>query len=300
MRHRRNPFLARPEKFRGPQTFGTRSHPGFHTCREPGLAVPYAQFKGGDIALPVWFRVLRDYPVIVGLDMRGFKAVLDFDAVKTSMPYLVDAAREAVRRAAWPDERLDVLEEMAEEERDPAIPLHQVRNVVTALFLVFCQRIDDPVRGLAAFVRGLDDPGRFIGELAEHRISDEDLMEIVGQYRYLDDVPEDRVVSVDYMTPFWHEVLDPDARGARERIAQLRSEGWSVVTPESLFEDRVPLRLARTWSQPVAGARIEYHGTSYRNLLEAAPHLRGALPVPPRPFLSPGERHPENLRDLED
>ena len=59
--------------------------------------------------------------------------------------------------------------------------------------------------------------------------------------------------------------------------------------------------LKKSWSSPMPDypvvislvmrgkPRVEYHGTSYRNLLKAAPRLCARLPKPPPPYEDPGD-----------
>src|SRR5579883_565982 len=114
-RRRRNAFLARPEgKHHGPSerpVTGARKWAGFHTTDSMDVAFPYAQVKAvdwfetvsvedcpacGDAGCPecVGRYRLRDYPVVVALDMSGLKRLPDYDAVVLAKDSLQTVAQE--------------------------------------------------------------------------------------------------------------------------------------------------------------------------------------------------------------
>jgi hypothetical protein len=60
--------------------------------------------------------------------------------------------------------------------------------------------------------------------------------------------------------------------------------GWSVVDEDDVLSGSLDSKETTVYERaPGTRARVEYHGTSYRNLLSAAPELM--LPVPPAPYV---------------
>lgn len=291
----RNAFLAKPEgKHHGPVAGGVHPYPGFHTSRDEEVAVPYAQMKvEDDVDAPddeceecegsgcpecASAYSLPDYPVVIAVDMQGLTPEPDYDAIHLSMDVLRQTAAEALEHGGDDPVRwLDSLEAL-----DPG---EAPDSTMGALFYRFASTVQDPSRGLLNVLEDVspDEAARRLQVIVEGGDEAEVLaMQVIGQFRYTQDVSDDRLVSVDYMKPFWpHGVVD--LYESEDMVEALGGAGWDVVTDDDL--ERFDASMRTVWERKIRpGARIEYHGTSYRNLLLAAPWLKGKLPEPPAPY----------------
>ena len=287
MRYRPNKFLAKPERYAGPTMAGSYSHPGFHTTATEEVAACYAQAHGVphfdvSVGMPIY-----DYPVIVKLDMAGLVPLADYDAEKQLWPDVLWMLREFFRMNKKATEH-DLVSWL---EFDPAEgdAIERGDAATDWLFKIGSWKIDNPSMALREFVESY--PGNDVLGLlkrladGDEKPSQEMLCALADQYRYLDDVDERRIVGVSYMRPFWPVLLSyEEVESDGELAIQLEQAGWAVLDVEDAIR-----REARVDTQPVytkrgRPKRPEYHGTTYRNLLSAAPKLGRRLPAPPPPF----------------
>ncbi len=283
-----NVFRARPEEFAGRVTHGVVRYPGFHTASDPETTFPYAQYKAVPDDLDEEMDVLApdevtigDYPVVIALDMRGMKRLVDYDAVEYVKPVLTDIAKQIVREGGDPmDELVSYVESGDYGER--GVP----DNVMQWLFEHGTQAQIDPSGALLSCAEEQRDPSAFIRAVADGSITDEKLAIITGQFRYDQDVPSSRITKVSYLKPWFPRVFYCTAAENEadcELVDALSDAGWSTVDEDDilsgvLYDDRHDV-FER--DAPYT-ARIEYHGTSYRNLIKAAPDID--WPVPPHPY----------------
>ena len=279
--NRKNPFKARPERYHGATQRGVTSHPGFHTADFIDYAAPYAQAKGIPPA---------DYPVVLEFDLRGLPYKSDYDAEKA-----LEACRDALTSYGHNDfgafkRAIESFAHGGSEEEDSLVQLEHGASGVDILF-GNAQAYNRPVATFADYAYGLDNDaqlralfeGLIAGTLPSKTVAD-----IFKQRRYLADVESDRLTAVFYMPPvaklFYAYGSSPDPDKDVERIAALEEKGWQVFTEDETQAGSVTVKYHEVWrTQPEPGAP-QYHGTSYRNLLLAAPHLRAELPTPPPPY----------------
>lgn len=292
---RKNPFQALPKKFHGRPAGGTHLLPGFHTAAQRDQALPYAHQKGG--AMDAWidepcdqcdgdscpacvarYRI-DDYPVVVAVDMSGLEPEHDVDA-RHVLKNLVDAARDALKS----DDPIRYFSPDASnvESETPS-------SVETALFQAVARHEEDPAGSFGSWLEDLPEDKALAAiktVAAGGRAAERILMDVIGQFRYLDDVSADRIVSVYYVTPFWDELLDYQGReGDDDLAAALEAAGWEVLDIDDVYTGSVHPKFTHAWERPISpNARIEWHGTGYRNLLSAAPELAKKLPKPPLPY----------------
>lgn len=294
-KRRKNAFEAKPKKFHGRPAGGTHQLPGFHTASMRDQALPYAHQKGGameakrpatdgcddcdDDRCPACLRLWRisDYPVVVGVDMAGFTPEHDVDARHVG-EILSDIAREALES----DDPIGYF-------RHGDVEYNSVGSVEAALFQAMASHEEDPGGAFGSYLEDLDESEALaaIRAVAEGSAeADKILMRVIGQFRYLDDVPADRIVSVYYVKPFWDDILDVhDNEEDEERAQALESVGWDVLDSEDVMGFNVSGAYKRVFDRkPDADARVEWHGTGYRNLILAAPELADRLPKPPLPY----------------
>jgi len=195
----------------------------------------------------------------------------------------LELVREAERDGLSLMEVLEQFVEMGAEPKEAAAP-----DVGSYLYEYGSSVTDDPSGALLVFAEDELHPDEFLRRLAARELPDADLADITGQYRYIDDVPTTRIVAVAYLKPWWPRILDWDMNDDEgELAAQLEELGWSVLGLDDVYsgnldaQEFVPYRRA-----PPPNARVEYHGTTYLNVISAAPELE--LPEPPLPFDADG------------
>lgn len=288
---RRNVLLARPDgKHHGPVAGGVRPYPGFHTSWDRDVAAPYAQMKGVDevdraddceecddppcpACVEAWS--IPDYPVVIGVDMQGLEPLPDYDAIHLSMDALRITAREALEHED-PIQWLQSLPSLDREELPD--------STMGILFERFASSVADPGPSLAGVLEDLteEEALRQLRVVAEGQKPEVEqiAMRVVGQFRYTQDVADGRVVSVALMRPFWPEGLVRDDDELADSIADA---GWDPITTDAA--DTFSPDFNVVWSrEPADNSRVEYHGTSWRNLLLAMPWLKDEIRQPPKPF----------------
>ena len=94
----------------------------------------------------------------------------------------------------------------------------------------------------------------------------------------------DRIVAVYYLKPWWPDVLDSFQSGVEEELFRaVQAAGWNAIDLEDVYSGGLEVMSTTVYQRkPPARARLEYHGTTYHNLLSAAPELD--LPVSPLPY----------------
>ena len=282
----RNPFLARPTKHYGSGTVGVATHPGFHTGSSMGVCQPYAQAKVEEFVPDSWGKELqthtmRDYPVIIELDMQGLPFTIDYDAANWF--------GDAVKRAIEESEDFDALDSHFDfgdsEEEMPS-------SMIEALFYLSGAQPHRAVYNLRDWLLQQQDPYESFAKIKKEGLPDELLAHVSGQFRYTQDVPSGRVVTVHYIRPVFNYLFphydDPDWHHDKI-IDRIEAAGYDVVTLENVYDNSEVLNVVKSIdvSQklfPAENQRIEFHGTSLRNLLSAAPELKDILPLPPKPF----------------
>jgi hypothetical protein len=280
---------------------GVHSHPGFHTAGSLEIAGCYAQEKVVSHPATLFLKpetLLSDYPVIVVVDMDGYVPKADYDAERTMAPAVRDVLSEFFRMNPEASRRdLTRWLEMDTYEEQEAIERGYPAN--SALFRIGSWRVMDPAGALRDFVDGYagDDAMDLLREFARTgKASDAFLCALSDQYRYTEDVDERRVAKVLYVKPFWPDVLDyqadqdvdefdpgqaVDDAQLSERLEEL---GWATLDVEDVGRGNAAFSTKAVYQSRRAPARPEYHGTSYRNLISAAPGIGRRLPIPPKPY----------------
>lgn len=220
---------------------------------------------------------IEDYPVVVGVDMSGFVPEHDVDARYVG-ERLVDSARDALDS----NDPIGFFQHGEVQYGDPG-------SVEAALFQAVAHHEEDPAGAFGSYLEDLDEDEALqaIRAVAEGRPeADEILMRVIGQFRYTEDVPSDRIVSVYYVKPFWDDILDVQGdEDDEERAHALESSGWDVIDKDDVYGFSINGCYRRVFERaPKADARVEWHGTGYRNLLLSAPELASQLPKPPLPY----------------
>ena len=290
-RPRENPFLAQPPEasYQGRTMRGVHSHPGFHTSENMDVVMPYAQAKA-EPASAMSGDWGSDFPVILGLDMEGLEYFSDYD---------VDQQFERVRDAFHGelssfDTFIEASDQIANEDEGAFDdnPIYELKAGVGGGFILFAREAaeQEPARKFASYVLDLDEVDQRVAfrGLRDRELPTEMLAEALEQRRYLDDVDDNRLKVIYFMQPVWEMLYLPYDEGLTQLatsyfIESLTDNGFKVYTTEDAMEgdlNEPDVHLA--WGKPSDG--LQYHGTSYKNLLAAVPALKGRLRRPPAPF----------------
>jgi hypothetical protein len=282
----RNPFLAQPTKHCGPAMSGVVTHPGFHTGASMSICQPYAQVKVDEFVPDSWGKelkthVMRDYPVIVELNMQGLPFTIDYDAAR----WFNGAVQAAIEESEDFDALENYLDYAETEEETPS-------SMIEALFYLSGAKPDRAVYNLRDWLRERADPMEAFVKIKKDGIPDELLAQVSGQFRYTQDVPTGRIVAVHYIRPVFNYLFphyDDQDYHHDKIIERIEAAGYDTVSLENVYDDIEVLTIVKSidMSQslfPVENQHIEFHGTSWRNLLSAAPELASILPNPPLPY----------------
>ena len=278
------PFLADPpvdETYAGIEQF-----PGFHTTENFDMAATYAN---GRIYSSMTEQdsngqgYVTDYPVVVQLDMSGFEAQTDYDAEEIVKDTLVQHLQELIDSASLTQESSD--EEItdaaneftmyAENQSDEYVDYSNPGDVI---FNMNFSQFHDTLPAI------MDEPG--FPDLIRNFISTGDLpseflMKATDQYRYTEDIPEEQVTAIWYVKPIATEILTYENEDEHDEI-EAKWPGFVVYHEDDLiggFDAQFDSELVYGSSQEGG----QYHGTTYKRLLQAAPGLAGQLPAPPSP-----------------
>lgn len=270
-----NAFLARPENARlYAGTRGIDEFPGFHTASFIDIAAPYAQMRYEQSQG-------KDYPVIVQLDMRGLEKFADYDAFAFIKEPLIDTVKFNLSNVYNAEAIRDDLVSLSELSDDSTLP----QTTIDSLFLI--HPMNRNMEGaLLDLTSNLTDEEliTLFKNIRDGKVPESFLAALTGQFRYLEDVEEDRITAVYYMKPFWSKLVPywdhPEFDEEIENfIEALTDAGFSVAFDTQEAEPEYSL----VWGSPIQDG--EFHGTSYLTLKKAAPSLFKQLPKPKVPKL---------------
>jgi len=275
------PFLADPPIPSDQKYKGIIEFPGFHTTPSFEIAAMYSigrihqnftMEEGG-------VNYVTDYPVVVSLDMSGYEKHTDYDA-------------EKIVKDTFEQHLKEVLEDLPEDATDEDIEA-KIRDTVefgdwggseyssTPLdflsentFMHFSNPLaclaDHP--DAASIVREFERSGQIPADI---------LMEATEQFRYVDDIDEQRITAVYYVTPVADEMSDYMDEDYDEAAFAARWPGFEKVGPDEAYGGQFSPSYAKVYGD--TKSEDEYHGTTYARLLQAAPFLADVLPLPPSP-----------------
>ena len=295
---RSNPFLPRANFF-GQSARLKHWEGGFHTTPDENFAVPYAQQKFETSEISQGREDPEDYPVVLTLDMTGLVGFADIDARR--------ACLEIFDRFLKHHDEMDFeagFESLIEELEAQGYGGYgsDGQPVVDVLFKLASASSDDVVNTLA--LAGINDTQDYImlrkcafilstkGENARMpQYLENFLRDLFKQSVYWNPIPDERLLEVRYMHPYFRSVVGEYRFEEESEIFDEYAEnGWEFLTDEDSFIAPV---FKPAWTREVkdvpfgfetpAPARVEYHGTSLSNLLLACPWLSKKLADPPPP-----------------
>jgi hypothetical protein len=280
-------FKWQPENV-GPKYKGIIEYPGFHTTDSFNIAAMYAigrvhqSYTAEDEeGLPY----VTDYPVVVSVDMQGFEPKVDYDAVEMVMDSLktqLDDFLGEVEEEDTDDEILDKLQRYVDfgDFGDQEVQHGALAFLSQTTFGHF----DNPI----VSINELPNAAQIIREYQQTgKIPDEVLMRATDQFRYTEDVSEGRIRAVWYVRPVANvvELVDGDDESSDYPGFDIVDEDaayggtWSPST--QLVYQETPEEQMGLPGVDEPERRVEYHGTTYKRLLEITPEL--GLPEPPSP-----------------
>jgi len=304
-----NPFKAKPATIHGSQSWGSQDLPGFHTADDKEVAAAYGVSKIQSIVNDIRYITdeddeeefkeayssIGDYPVVVGVDTAGYIDVQDLDfhiRLGEVIELYINEIQNRVRNgdSTW-EEEFEQIEQFDKEY----INLH-----MGFLPVFFDLRVGEgPGEILQAIIESPEHLERFF-DLSFWNYYNE-VNRYIGQHRYRRDVrrmpkgevQDERIISIEYVTPIWDKIIDEYS----DIGPILQDMGWEYATEQDASDGSLDNSFVFTpvWSRTAPdGAGIEYHGTTYRNLIEALPWIEGEIPLPPPPF-NPDDYVPKNV-----
>lgn len=281
---------------------GIIEYPGFHTTTSFDIAAAYAvgrvmnSFDETDDGV----HHVTDYPVVVKLDMTELERNTDYDAEQMVWEVLREHLADLAKDIDEDSDDFDIIdkarniidfsESSSELSQEPLgfISEQTFGHFNNPLVLI----IDDP--GFPDAVRKWEETGEFSQDL---------LMKATDQFRYTQDVSEMRLLEVHYITPVAGEAETPEHEDDEEAKDELyrKWEGFDIpweddlmgstynFSHELVWEDKSEQRPEYQDSPQLSlpgippSLREEYHGTTYKRLLSAAPGIGRELPAPPSP-----------------
>lgn len=310
-------FLADPPIPSSEKYKGIIEYPGFHTTKDFDIAAAYAGYRVYSSYTSQdedGTHYVTDYPVVVALNMAGHHAVTDYDAVEIVKPGLMTELSEIVNGVYGKDG-------LTEDSNDDEIRDAAARYTDMAGDYSERDQQDDPIGyvtedAFSHFRNALcmilederfPDAVRLFMQTGE--FPDELLIEATNQFRYEEDVDEKRVVGVWFLTPMAGEAVTYEAQEADEAdesgeaAIDARWPGFDVPFEDGLVEGNTRFNSQQVYEGEASGIEeegpqlplftpeqlpppepdIQYHGTTYLRLLQAAPFLADVLPAPPSP-----------------
>lgn len=300
-------FEAQPKTFAGRPMRGVESLPGFHTSSNPVVAYTYAQAKIDTKNIHLNYKI-NDYPIIITLDMSRLEPLLDYDTditcrknYKNELFYYflhdrIPSSNKGVMLARLKDYLLGCYKKQKPSSENLA-ELHYIYPGSDSIDWLFVYHMKDwfdyPCVALMELIKkspySLDS---FLEKLLNNNLqfSDEELMSLTKQYRYIADIEEERIMEIDYIKPLYNhiiinkidpwDIVDYDV----DFVKNLENNNFEYILEKSKEPEWT---IVYSWKNPKQhkSPRIEYHGTTYCNLIAAAPKLAKQLPIPPKPFV---------------
>jgi len=273
------PFLAQPPEMNPYK--GIMEYPGFHTTKNFEIAAQYALGKINAQEIDEdenGIHYTTDYPVVVALNMENYKKELDYDAAE-----IVKDSIEGCLN--------NIIEDLGEDPTDDDI------NAVTQEAIDFgdfqSEVLDqDPLAFLSehTFYHFNNPLGGIMNEpyypdmvreyMRTKTIPDQVLMDATDQYRYTEDVESDRAVAVWYVAPVSNEMAEYHQDDWDEEDFERRWPGFDIIGEDEAYGGYWSPTVQLMWGDGTK-ENVEYHGTTYKRLLQAAPEID--LPQPPIP-----------------
>lgn len=254
-------FEAFPRHYHGRGAGGTPEAPGFHTASRIETTLPYACLKIAHLLPDSWDKYVRrsvrhegleDAGVVVEIDMAGFEPYPDIDAeyaLSNFTTFLDEFAKEADPDYDLFEQFYEYIEHWGDYEPEYEDTPEDVLDLLFRLTGPSPESLAYSLRGwletvnveyanrlLYAAIRGHPDPVM--------------VMYAIGQFRYLLDVPSERIVSVNVLKPWFNHVFphweDPDYNA--KVVESIEKAGLVTANQEDYFSHDVPYDYALSWN----------------------------------------------------
>ena len=270
------PFLANPPMSQAETYQGILEYPGFHTASTFEVAAAYAvgrvlnwsteEDDSGN-------HYVTDYPVVVKLDMSEFSPKTDYDAeelVKVTLKSQLDQFIDLYDVTSMSDGEIEEAgQEFIEDSYLDSGDFVDWSDSGASISEVTFSFFENP---FPVFLNLTDFSNLVRNYLVTKEIPDNVLMEVTQQFRYTEDVPENNLKAVYYLTPI-SKVVDSDYGW----------DGFLVPSMEDFSYGSFDYEYELVYGDD--SSEGQYHGTTYNNLLNAAPELGKGLPEPPKPYI---------------
>lgn len=285
-------FKWQPENV-GPKYKGIIEYPGFHTTDSFNIAAMYAigrvhqSYTAEDEeGLPY----VTDYPVVVSIDMAGFEPQVDYDAVEMVLDSLKAQLGDFISGLEEGDTDDDIQNKLQRYVDYGDFGDQEMQHGALAfLSQTTFGHFDNPI----VYINNLPNAAQIIRDYQQTgKIPDEVLMKATDQFRYTEDVSEGRIRAVWYVTPVANDLLRESDYGEGESAHAQKYPGFDIVDEDQAYggswSPSMQLVYQETPEEQMGlpgvdepDRRVEYHGTTYKRLLQIAPEL--GLPEPPSP-----------------
>lgn len=299
MKTYRNKFKASNHLLPVRRMPGVISHPGFHTSTNFDVACVYALTRCEDKRFEGSYAInyVTDYPVVAVLDMRGMKKYLDYDADITIREVLDDElgniVKEHINISQYTDNDIYKILSNEVELYNQLLTCQKYDSAVDCYSANIYEYMSLPISKIYDEIWAPD----FIRSYANTRvIPDWVLMFITEQYRYIDDVPEERIVGVYYLNPLANRIFESEDE-EEDLIAEKYWPGFDCPyiydITDGIF---APTRTLVYGKNKIDDSQLEmfedtvkceYHGTMLSLLKKALPSIAKNLPDPPCPPFKP-------------
>jgi hypothetical protein len=295
----KNKFLARPNIPHHDVMPGVDTHPGFHTSDDVNNACYYALTRCDkyldslhEINQNIYY--VYDYLVIAIMDMRGLKKHLDYDADVTVRNIFEDNIKCIVDEypgiEKFSDNKImNILRKEAESYNH--LDFQSADNSIDAYAISIFNPMISPLMNFMEYSWAAD----IIRKYAETKtIPDWVLMLITGQYRYTEDVDENRIIGIYYITPLSPYVFE-DTKESEEE--EKKWPGFDCPYINDIIHGLYDPQKTLVYGYDVLNEdqidifgyepKLEYHGTILSLFKKAAPEIAKKLPEPPCPPYKP-------------
>jgi hypothetical protein len=278
------PFLAKPPEAWNTKYKGVIEFPGFHTTSSFDIAAAYAlgKVKMEIVENEDGTMGVTDYPVVIALNVpeTAIKDV-DYDAVNFVMDTLVYQLGEIV--------------ENVEDLTDDTSIIDAAQHEIDMSTFENEENLEDPYDLISEYtfshfqnpIEVIMDNPRFpemVRDFAQTgQVPKDAAMYASQQFRYIEDIPENTIVAVWYLYPMAEEMTDY-AMYENEEEGQVIDQKWpgfDVVDKDDAYVGYHSPTQTLVYGNPDEVPNLEYHGTTYLRLRNAAPEL--PLPDPPSP-----------------
>lgn len=264
-------------------SFGIMTRPGFHTTGSFNIAVIYAQqkFESNIEEFTIneeYFTRYLSYPVVVTLDMTGLNPLTDYDVENILIPQISDIVTSTTDYSEFKE-----LVDMMGSDFSIDYPI-ETANAVLCISEGY--GFDNITGSFFSFMEDADpEYAEYIYKKIKYNKWDDELFKLamswMNQYRYTDIIGYERVLEVNYIKPFFPDLIEYDEE---EKAEVVENYGFEVLSLDDIYNTFIVSQSVYHVSQIPENAVVQYHGTGYDEIVGALPEISEFFPIPPEPF----------------